>query len=54
MISLMQEQETSLSPPHPNPLPLGEREVHRFPPPLIGSTSSLQVGGGEREGDCVS
>ncbi|MFQ6002626.1 MAG: transcription-repair coupling factor, partial [Candidatus Zixiibacteriota bacterium] len=38
----------------PNPLPQGKREFNQFPPPLIGSTSSLQVGGGEGEGDYVN
>ena len=59
---LIQKQERSLHTPHPDPAKGGE--LHKSPPPLIGSTirqahgaersrstSSLQVGGGEGEGD---
>ncbi len=43
---LIQKQETSSHPPHPNPLPQGERGLHKFPPPSMG--------GGEGEGDYVN
>jgi len=50
---LIQEQKISLPPPHPhhwrgfqpNPLPQGERELHKFSPPLMG--------GGKGEGDTL-
>ena len=45
-VVLIQTQEISLHTPHPNPLPQGERGLHRFPPPLMG--------GGEGEGDYVN
>jgi peptidoglycan/xylan/chitin deacetylase (PgdA/CDA1 family) len=41
----IQEQEITLSPPHPNPLPQGERGLRKFPPPLME--------GGEGEGDAL-
>ena len=40
---LIQEQEISLPPPHPNPAKGGE--LHKFPPPLMG--------GGKGEGDTL-
>jgi len=43
---LIQKQEINLYTPHPNPLPQGERELHKFPPPLMG--------GGEGEGEYVN
>ena len=30
------KQETSLHTPHPNRLPQGERELHKFSSPLMG------------------
>ena len=53
-IKLIQKQKISLHPPHPrlwrdfqpNPLPQGERGLHKFPPPLMG--------GGKGEGDYVN
>ncbi|MFQ6003742.1 MAG: DUF2723 domain-containing protein [Candidatus Zixiibacteriota bacterium] len=33
---LIQKQEISLHTPHPNPLPQGERGLHKSPPPLMG------------------
>jgi hypothetical protein len=38
-------QRISLHTPHPDPLPQGERRLHKFPPPLMG--------GGKGEGDYV-
>jgi hypothetical protein len=36
----------NLHTPHPDPLPQGERGLHKFPPPLTG--------GGQGEGDDVA
>jgi hypothetical protein len=43
---LLQAEEISLHTPHPNPLPQGERELHKFLP--------LLMGGGQGEGEDVN